>query len=351
MRVARERSARGLFAPRELHPGPHGSGQTARGGRVIRDCQLAARSGTVRSTQPQERRTVRIIVGVDPSEAATTACRFVAGREWPWHARVLLVGVRDEGIGGQRMTDDGLEQLLDDRAAMLRGRGLVVETVAAHGDPAPVLVRHASEVFADLLVVGNRGLGPLAGALLGSVSAALVDHAPCPVLVVRAESASRMLLATDGTESSCSIPRVLAAWGNAFRGLPVQVVSVAPRHAFVTPWSFVDDAIEEGADPELVFHEAVAHGVAEELVDLGWKAAALARCGEPSTEILGAGQEWGADVIVTGSRGLGTLQRLARGSVAHRVLTHARSSVLVVRGMVPATSAPWTPVLAASEFN
>ena len=42
----------------------------------------------------------------------------------------------------------------------------------------------------------------------------------------------------------------------------------------------------------------------------------------------------GADLIITGSRGLGDIRRLLTGSVAHDVLLHANVSVLVMRGVV-----------------
>jgi nucleotide-binding universal stress UspA family protein len=56
-------------------------------------------------------------------------------------------------------------------------------TEAVQGQAAGVLL-HASR-DADLLVVGSRGLGGFRGLLLGSVSRQCVDHASCPVVVVR----------------------------------------------------------------------------------------------------------------------------------------------------------------------
>ena len=261
-------------------------------------------------------------MGIDDSEAAETACRFVAGRTWPSHATVRLLTVADPSA-------DGAMALLDERASELRRCGLTVSTGLERGDAAAVLMRAADEGFADLVVVGSRGLGTLASAVLGSVSAELVDHAPCPVLVVRSASASRMLLATDGTESSYRIPRVMASWDPGFRGLPVEVLSVAVPNAFVTPWA-------PEPDEDLVYHEGLARQVADEMVDLGWSAAAIARAGSPVREIVSAGRDWRADLIVTGSRGLSTLQRFTLGSVAHGVLFHAHASVLVIRGLVPA---------------
>lgn len=286
---------------------------------------------------------MRVVIGVDGSSAARLACEFVANRTWPVGTRVTLLAAVEPivdwsglaPLSGDVAADEraALGAVLDERADALRPSGLAVETLVEIGSAADCLMAAADDRLADLIVVGSRGRGPATSAVLGSVSAHLVDHAPCPVLVVRSPSAGRMLLATDGTDSSRSIPRILASWGPSFRGLPTEVLSVASRDAFVTPWA---SAAATDADADLALHEGIAQQVAEEMLELGWETAAVARAGEPSREILESGREWGADLIVTGSRGLGTLQRLLRGSVAHDVLLHARSSVLVIRGLVPA---------------
>ena len=293
-----------------------------------------------------------LVIGVDGSNAARMACDFVANRTWPTGTRVTLLAAIEPVIDWSGLAplpgdviDDqrtSLQLVLEDHADMLRRSGLAVEATVEVGHAADLIMRAADERFADLIVVGNRGRGPASSAVLGSVSAHLVDHAACPVLVVRSPSASRMLLATDGSQSSRSIPRVLAAWGPAFRSLPTEVVSVASRDGFITPWSSDDDAFSA----DLVLHEGIAEQVADEMLELGWEAAAVSRVGDPSREIVETGREWGADLIVTGSRGLGTFQRLVRGSVAHDVLLHARSSVLVVRGVVPAPHVVRAPVAA-----
>ncbi len=63
-------------------------------------------------------------------------------------------------------------------------QGLEVEQSAIGEEhPAAALVRLSQN--ADLLVVGSRGMGGFGGLLLGSVSQQCVNHAVCPVLVVR----------------------------------------------------------------------------------------------------------------------------------------------------------------------
>lgn len=63
------------------------------------------------------------------------------------------------------------------------GPGVPVESRRLDGPPANTLAE-ACEEGVDLLVVGSRGYGPLTRVLLGSVSARLINRAPCPVLVV-----------------------------------------------------------------------------------------------------------------------------------------------------------------------
>jgi nucleotide-binding universal stress UspA family protein len=58
-----------------------------------------------------------------------------------------------------------------------------VETVVSHDSAAAVLV--GASKGAQLVVVGSRGHGALAGAFLGSTGMQLVHHAECPVLIVR----------------------------------------------------------------------------------------------------------------------------------------------------------------------
>lgn len=57
------------------------------------------------------------------------------------------------------------------------------------GHPAQVLIEATRD--ADLLVVGSHGHGAFAGMLLGSVSQHRVQHAHCPVVVVRSPDATR----------------------------------------------------------------------------------------------------------------------------------------------------------------
>ncbi len=60
------------------------------------------------------------------------------------------------------------------------------ETIVVEGEPAASINHLAHKHDIDLLVVGSTGKGAVKRAFLGSVSAELIEHAPCGVYVVRA---------------------------------------------------------------------------------------------------------------------------------------------------------------------
>ncbi|MGW3152348.1 universal stress protein [Streptomyces sp. NPDC001177] len=137
----------------------------------------------------------RVVVGVDGSTSSYAALRWavryaglvggtvhaVAVWELPglygWSAPAVDVDV-DVDDARQHMQQELSEVLGADAAG-------AVKTHLVHGNAADVLLRAAEG--AEVLVVGSRGRGGFARALLGSVSQHVSHHAPCPVVIVRSD--------------------------------------------------------------------------------------------------------------------------------------------------------------------
>jgi nucleotide-binding universal stress UspA family protein len=84
------------------------------------------------------------------------------------------------------------QQLVD--AAVRRAEGAGVSAVTGlctEGVVVDEILSHLETHPTNLVIVGSRGLSATRRLLIGSVSSALVNHAPCPVLVVRAASATK----------------------------------------------------------------------------------------------------------------------------------------------------------------
>ena len=77
------------------------------------------------------------------------------------------------------------------RRARAEEAGVTAYTRLLRGDPVDEIVAYADTVDADLIVVGSRGHGAVASALLGSVSRGILREARRPVLVVRGAAARR----------------------------------------------------------------------------------------------------------------------------------------------------------------
>ncbi|WP_224297571.1 universal stress protein [Streptomyces olivaceus] len=138
----------------------------------------------------------RVIVGVDGSASSYAALRWADRYARSVGGVVEAVHVWDTpsavGFAGPAIDPDfDLEQARERFAAELdaifpeeRPPGL--REVLVEGDPSETLIRASQG--AELLVVGRRGRGAFARAMLGSVSQRCAQHAACPVVVVRQES-------------------------------------------------------------------------------------------------------------------------------------------------------------------
>ncbi|CAI5466938.1 unnamed protein product [Closterium sp. Yama58-4] len=62
--------------------------------------------------------------------------------------------------------------------------------VVRDADPRERIVSEVADTDADVLILGSRGMGPVKRMLIGSVSDYCVNHAPCPVVVVKPSSSS-----------------------------------------------------------------------------------------------------------------------------------------------------------------
>jgi nucleotide-binding universal stress UspA family protein len=147
---------------------------------------------------------MRILLAVDNSAFSEAATQAVLRQAKPEDTEVRVLSVielaTELSAGGdagyyakidaafQEETDRS-EALVAKTAELLRSKGFKVTSSAEGGDPRYRIIDVAAEWHADLIVLGSHGRTGLNRFLMGSVSEAIVRHAPCSVEIVRSASA------------------------------------------------------------------------------------------------------------------------------------------------------------------
>ncbi len=234
---------------------------------------------------------MRVLVALDGSPSSDAARHLVDTLAWPAGTSILVLGVvpspglRGAGLAGlpapdidEQGLDADLNRVLVDAARSLASESRLVERRLTRGRAATCIVDEAVAWGAELIVLGSRGLGRLATMVLGSVSAEVVDHAPCPVLVTRSPDVHSVLVAVDGSRTSRLAVEHLAL-GHLAR-FPMEVLSVGP------------------SEPGPMQPDAIAAQAAEDLQHTGHRVRWTVAAGDPPHEIIRAAADLDCNLIV-----------------------------------------------------
>jgi nucleotide-binding universal stress UspA family protein len=299
---------------------------------------------------------VHILVGVDGSPGSEAALRWAlreaalwsdatdgAGRGAAPTVTALLAWTADGLPAGllRAVAQSGHDGMTKAATEMLE------RTIRRVGEPPasvtlrrtvvlddPVAALTAAAADADMVVIGERGHGPIHRLTAGSVSRGVVHHASVPVVVVRppkddetprTDDRRPVVVGVDGSDPSLTALR-WAAHAAAVRKVPLRVI-----HA----WGGYDPMYAEvlvGAQGLLVKQ---ADDVLAQAVKLGLDDAtrliveSVVSPDSAMRALLREARE--AQLLVVGNRGHGGFTRLLLGSVSHQCVLHADSDVAVVR--------------------
>ena len=287
--------------------------------------------------------TMRILLATDGSEEARTATMWLAACSLPADTALRVVTAVDVPPSAldvppvrefQQALRDEARTTAETARAHLASRFPRAEVRVPEGDARDEILREAEAWPADLIVLGARVLGRLAGFVMGSVSLGVVRHALCPVLVVKGHPAPlhTVLIALDGSQHATMAAEFTA--GLLGSGTKVRLLGVVdtPNYPPSAPPALVARlrvGLDRIIDERRMALEPALARVAATFVARGMGVESRVVVGRPADEIVRAAA--GVDLVVVGARGLGPFRRLMLGSVSEAVLRHADRPVLVVR--------------------
>ncbi len=265
----------------------------------------------------------KLLIATDGSEFSESAVREAINLAKICSIRLITVSVVKTNPEFEDLVPQVIEKAekearehlesIKDRASK---EGVDCEIVVHRGDePYQNIVDEAAKNKVSMIIVGTHGRTGLKRLMMGSVTAKVIGHAPCNVLVVPLNAkieCKNILMATDGSKYSEAAASQALGIAKRCEG-SLTVISVA------------------SSDAEILSAEDYVKEVSELAKKEGIKTDGLAVKDKPYEAIIETSKKKRADLIVVGSHGRTGLERLLMGSVTERVIGHSESAVLVVR--------------------
>ncbi|MDL2059003.1 universal stress protein [Mesosutterella sp. AGMB02718] len=297
---------------------------------------------------------MKILLPIDGSEYSKNAIDFVASRTTllGTNPKIELLNVqvplpaRASRLVGREALDkyykEEADKVFEVAKKSLKRNGIEVAENFAVGAPDEKIAAEAEKLGADLIVMGSRGLTPLKGLFLGSVTTGVLARTKCPVLLLRGKEspttdALRVGIAVDGSKyGQAAVDHVLkdrALFGKDASFFLINVVNdyagaVMPDMAGMALPALSEDEILELQKKE--FAETVSP-LRPLFANAGIKPKEVCLVGNPSDEIAAYAKKSKLDILVMGSHGYTRFKSAVMGSTATHIAAEGNVPLLIIR--------------------
>ena len=235
----------------------------------------------------------------------------------------------------QAQQDKALE-LLQDMIQMIGNKKFKIERMVLWGNPAEVILKVANESKVSMVLIGAKGLTDSANFRLGRVAQTVMKQASTSVLIARmkATTTNRVLLATDGSRYSDLVIQFLLKLPLPPQSEVIQVLALQSHIETLLRTETLNLRTDQqlladiqGAE-ESATQRIAARGE-EQFKKKGHNTTTIVVRGEAAESILKVAEQYDADIIAVGRKGLTGSDTVPLGSVAEKVARHAQCSVLI----------------------
>lgn len=272
-----------------------------------------------------------ILVATDGSAHSTVALTYSAhlARALETSLVILTIVKKEEEVERARHT-------LQSAEFIVQTHNITFETKLRRGHPAEEIVREAEEKRHQLAVVGDKQhQGLFTRFLLGSTALRVVEHAPCPVVVVKGEIGpiKRILICDSGAPEAKIIDRATTQLPKLFNGSANVTILHVMSHMSAAPGvdghflrADAEDLIEELQPEGVIFtHDLTV------LAKSGVQAVAKVRHGRVVDEVLTEAREGDYDLIIIGAHAGTGWRRILLDDIAHQLVVGMDRPALVIR--------------------
>jgi 3-phenylpropionate/trans-cinnamate dioxygenase ferredoxin reductase subunit len=256
-----------------------------------------------------------IVVGTDGSVTATVARDEAIRLARRCRARLVIV----LAYPGGPMTLPMAREILERAQEAAKARRVEAVAELASSEPAEAVLEAAERHKADLVVVGNKGMGRAGRFRLGSVPDRVAHYSPCDLLIVDTKSAeglghrqekgyARIMAGTDGSGTATEAARKAFELAMLLDSQEVLLVFVGDP---------VLGAIALEQTGKAAPQDVMVRPIATE--------------GDPAERLCDLAESEGVDLIVVGNKGMSGARRFLLGSVPNKVAHYGPTDVLIAK--------------------